>query len=123
MCHEKTARPKACELFKTHSTPPAYSPFSLIFAQFAPSVNLQPKKLQNSPLPQRSIGENAAAARIILQAINEGINQRIRKADRIKATDPAAAYNIYLELVTKYAGIEAIRPAQKAYLQLKNLIN
>jgi thiol-disulfide isomerase/thioredoxin len=76
-----------------------------------------------SQLGNHSQPENAAAAQVILQAINEGIEQRIRKADRLKASDPATAYNIYLELLTKYGGIEAIRPAQKSYLELKNLIN
>jgi thiol-disulfide isomerase/thioredoxin len=76
-----------------------------------------------SQLNSHSQPENSATARVILQAINEGIEQKIRKADRLKTSDPATAYNIYLELVTKYGGIEAIRPAQKSYLELKDQIN
>jgi thiol-disulfide isomerase/thioredoxin len=76
-----------------------------------------------SQLNNHSQPENSAAAQVILQAINEGIEQKIRKADRLKTSDPETAYNIYLELVTKYSGIEAIRPAEASYLELKDQIS
>ncbi|MBW8001062.1 MAG: TlpA family protein disulfide reductase [Planctomycetes bacterium] len=63
--------------------------------------------------------ENCQAAKRIVETINTRIAEKIGHAESVRKSDPKKAYNIYAELVTKYEGIEAIKPAKTAYLELQ----
>jgi len=72
-----------------------------------------------SRLSNRSNPEISAAAKQIVQTINRRISLKISKANRLRATDPLGAYSIYADIVARYDGIEIVKPARKAYLDLK----
>jgi thiol-disulfide isomerase/thioredoxin len=59
-------------------------------------------------------------AKMIVDAIDQTILQKTTEADNLRPTDPASAYHIYNELVTKYDGIEVTRAAKNKYLQMKS---
>jgi thiol-disulfide isomerase/thioredoxin len=64
--------------------------------------------------------EKSAFAKRIIKSINEWLEDRTERADKLKKTNPTAAYKIYASLVDNYDGIEAISSAKSAYLQFKN---
>jgi thiol-disulfide isomerase/thioredoxin len=64
--------------------------------------------------------ENAKFARQIISTIDNRIIQLIDEANRLRAQAPAKACAIYASIVAKYDGIEIVKPAKAAYLELKN---
>ena len=63
--------------------------------------------------------KKSATAKKIVDTIDQRINQQTRKAQGLQQTDPSRAYHIYRELVKKYDGIEVVKPAKAAYLEMK----
>lgn len=72
-----------------------------------------------SQLSNRRKPEISAAAKQIVGTINRRISRKISKANRLRATDPLGAYSIYTDIVARYDGIEIVKPARKACLELK----
>ncbi len=72
-----------------------------------------------SQIDNRERPENSAAAKQIVETIDRRIQQKICEADSLRATNPRKAYDIYADILAKYEGIEAVKPAKLAYLELK----
>lgn len=69
---------------------------------------------QNKSKPERSV-----QARRIVRAVNRRINQKISEAERLQITEPCRAYHIYADIVARYDGIEVVKPAKAALLELR----
>jgi len=63
--------------------------------------------------------KKAVYAKKIVETIDSRISQKITKAKQIQKIDPVKAYTLFAEIVRKYDGIEAVKPAKAAYLKLK----
>ena len=63
--------------------------------------------------------EISASAKQIVRTINQRIARQIIAAERLLATDTLGAYIIYADIVARYDGIEIVKPARKAWLELK----
>jgi hypothetical protein len=85
--------------------------------KFAKSYHKIRAKINNPQKPAIS-----ATAKKIVDTIDKGIDQQTRKARSLQQAYPSRAYDIYLDLVTKYSGIEATKQAEIAYLEMKDSI-
>ena len=62
---------------------------------------------------------NREMAQQIISTIDRRIAQRINEADQLREKDLMAAYLIYTDVATKYAGVAAAEPAKKACEKLR----
>ena len=81
---------------------------------FARSYYKIKANINNTQKPQ-----NAETAKRIVDTINERISQRTLTADNLRIADPSKAYRIYAELTHKYDGIEVVKPAKAALLEMR----
>jgi len=63
--------------------------------------------------------KEAVYAKRIVETIDSRISQKITKAKQIQKNDPVTAYALFADIVRKYDGIEVVKPAKAAYLELK----
>lgn len=68
---------------------------------------------------QNQKGPKSSDAERIIKTIDKRISEKISKAKQLQAKDVLSAYRIYEDILAKYEGIEAVKPAKAAYLELK----
>ncbi len=59
-------------------------------------------------------------AQKIIETIDRRIKEEANQAKHLQSKDPAMALAICADIVRRYDGIEAVKPAKAAYLELKN---
>lgn len=67
-----------------------------------------------------SNSQNTDIARKIIEAINVGIDKKIQEAQKLRVTDPAAAFELYQQIVKNYKGIDVVKPAIVVYTELES---
>ncbi len=65
--------------------------------------------------------EKSKTAKAIIDTIDKNIAKKIQNAQRLRPTNSSKAYRIFDEIVTKYGGIELVKPAKNAYIEMKKL--
>jgi len=69
---------------------------------------------------EKSDSEDGKIAGEIIEAIDSRIAKKIEEAANLRESDPAAAFELYRQIVKNYRGIEAARPAVAAHDELRN---
>ena len=64
--------------------------------------------------------KTSSTAKKIVETINQRIVEKIKFADNLRSKNPAEAYSIYAEIVSKYDGIETVLPAKMSYIEMEN---
>ena len=67
-----------------------------------------------------SNSQNTDIAGKIIEAIDAGIDKKIQEAQKLRVTDPAAAFELYRQIVKNYKGIDVVKPAIVVYTELEN---
>lgn len=63
---------------------------------------------------------HARTASKIIEVIDGNIKEEIKKAAGLRENDPAAAFELYRQIIGKFKGIEPVKPAETAFEQLRN---